>query len=74
MAFLLHLERLLGSDFARKLGIISKNDNIVVDEKMATNIPGLYSCGNSTGGLLQVAKAVHEGAVAGLSIVDYLRN
>lgn len=53
-----------GSDFAKKLGVLTQNDNIIVDKNMKTNIDGLYSCGNSTGGLLQVAKAVHEGAEA----------
>lgn len=62
-----------GIDFAKKLGVIIKNDNIVVNEKMETNISGLYACGNSTGGLLQVAKAVYEGAEAGLSAINYLR-
>ena len=28
-------------------------DNIIVDEDMKTNIEGVYSCGNSTGGLLR---------------------
>lgn len=63
-----------GSDFAKKLGVLTQNDNIIVDKNMKTNIDGLYSCGNSTGGLLQVAKAVHEGAEAGLAIVSYLKN
>lgn len=61
------------ADFAKKLGLMLKGDSIVVNEKMATNIPGLFSCGNSTGGLLQVSKAVYEGAVAGLSAVDFIR-
>lgn len=61
-----------GSDFAKKLGVVLDKDNIKVDENMATNINGLYSCGNTNGGLLQVCKAVHEGAVAGLSAVNYL--
>lgn len=61
-----------GSDFAKKLGVLLDKDNIKVDENMATNIKGLYSCGNSTGGLLQVCKAVYEGAQAGLSAVKYL--
>ena len=63
-----------GSDFAKKLGVLTKNDNIIVDENMKTNIDGMYSCGNSTGGLLQVVKAVHEGAEAGLAIVNFLKN
>lgn len=62
-----------GSDFAKKLGVMTENDNIVVNKKMETNIPGLYACGNLTGGLLQVSKAVHEGAEAGLAAVNYLR-
>lgn len=61
-----------GSDFAKKLGVVLEKDNIKVDENMATNINGLYSCGNTNGGLLQVCKAVYEGAVAGLSAVNYL--
>lgn len=61
-----------GSDFAKKLGVILDKNSIKVDENMATNVKGLYSCGNSTGGLLQVSKAVYEGAVAGLSAVKYL--
>ena len=48
-------------------------DCIVADEKMRTNAKGIYSCGNVNGGLLQVSKAVYEGAVAGLSAVEYLR-
>ena len=50
------------TDFARKIGVLTSGDNIKVDENMATNVNGLYSCGNSTGGLLQVCKAVYEGA------------
>lgn len=39
------------SDFAKRIGVLtSKDDNIIVDENMATNVEGLYSCGNSTGG------------------------
>jgi len=62
-----------GSDFAKKMGVILDKDNIVVDENMQTNIEGLYSCGNSTGGLLQVCKAVYEGAKAGLSVSNFLK-
>ena len=40
---------------------------------METNVPGIYACGNATGGLLQVCKAVYEGAEAGLSAVNYIR-
>lgn len=61
------------SDFAKTLGILQDRDNIKINEKMETNVPGIYACGNVTGGLLQVCKAVYEGAEAGLSAVNYIR-
>ena len=61
------------SDFAKTLGIMQEGDNIKTNEKMETNVPGIYACGNITGGLLQVCKAVYEGAKAGLSAVNYVR-
>ncbi|MEG0662417.1 MAG: NAD(P)/FAD-dependent oxidoreductase, partial [Anaerovoracaceae bacterium] len=61
------------ADLARKLGAEIKDNKIVVNQDMATNIPGLYAAGDCTGGLLQIAKAVHEGAVAGLSVMKLLR-
>lgn len=56
------------SEFAKKLGIITNKEKIVVDENMETNIKGIYACGDCTGGLLQIAKAVYEGAKAGISV------
>lgn len=61
------------SEFAKKLGIITKNGKIVVDENMHTNIKGIFACGDCTGGLLQVSKAVYEGTKAGLAVIDYLK-
>ena len=61
-------------DFANDLGILQEGDNLRVNEKMETNVEGVYACGNITGGLLQVCKAVHEGAVAGMSAIQYARN
>ena len=40
---------------------------------MATNVPGLYAAGDCTGGLLQISKAVYEGAKAGIAMVKALR-
>ncbi len=57
------------SDFAKKLGALTNKDNIVVNENMETNVEGLFACGDCTGGLLQVSKAVYEGAVAGLAAI-----
>ena len=63
-----------GSDFAKKMGVLTNGDSISVDKNMKTNIDGLFSCGNVVGGLLQVCKAVYEGAEAGLSAVQYVKN
>ena len=58
---------------ARKLGAEVDGSRIVVDEKMQTTVPGLYAAGDCTGGLLQVAKAVYEGALAATEAVKALR-
>lgn len=62
------------TEFAKKLGAFIKKDTIVVNEKMETNIKGLYACGDCTGGLLQISKAVYEGTIAGLQAIKYLEN
>lgn len=62
------------TDFAKRLGIALNGESIVVDENMRTNIRGLYACGNATGGLLQICKATYEGAKAGLSAIQYVKD
>ncbi len=62
-----------GADFAKKLGVALDGDSIKTDDSMATNLPGVFACGNLTGGLLQVCKAVYEGAEAGLAAVKYVK-
>jgi len=61
-------------EFAKKLGIITRNNKIIVNEKMETNVPGIYACGDCTEGLLQISKAVYQGTVAGLEVIRYLKN
>jgi thioredoxin reductase (NADPH) len=61
------------ADLAKKVGAETDGSRIVVDENMATSVPGLYAAGDCTGGLLQVSKAVYEGAKAGTELVKYLR-
>lgn len=58
---------------AKKIGAAIDGNKIVVDENMATTIPGLFAAGDCTGGLLQVAKAVYEGAKAGTQAIKHLR-
>lgn len=60
-------------DLARKLGAQTEGTRIIVNENMETTVPGLYAAGDCTGGLLQVAKAVYEGAKAGTEAVQSMR-
>lgn len=62
------------SDLARKIGAVVQNENIQVDENMQTTVEGLYACGDCTGGLLQINKAVYEGAKAALHIINAFKS
>ncbi len=50
----------------------TENGYIKVGRDMSTSVAGVYACGDCTGAPLQVAKAVGEGHVAGLSACEYL--
>ena len=56
-------------DLARKIGARIEENHIIVNENMETTVPGLFACGDCTGGLLQISKAIYEGAIAGLSVL-----
>lgn len=60
-------------DFARKLGAQLNGNKIQVGADGATAVPGLFAAGDCTGGLLQVAKAVADGAQAALSAIQFVR-
>ena len=59
--------------FAKKLGAMIENNYIVVNERMETTVPNIYACGDCTGGLLQISKAVYEGTKAGVEIIKKLK-
>lgn len=61
-------------DLARKAGAAFENGNVVLDKDFMTTVPGLFAAGDCTGGTLQVAVAVGEGAIAGLAAIKHLRN
>lgn len=46
---------------------------VAADKKQATNLPGVYACGDITGPPWQVAKAVGEGCVAGLEAAAFAK-
>lgn len=60
-------------DFAKRMGAEIADNNIVVDSKYMTSIPGMFAAGDCIGGLLQVSKAVSDGANAGIYVIDYVR-
>lgn len=62
------------AEIARQMGAeLTEKGNIRVNQEMETTIPGLFAAGDCTGGLLQVATAVSEGCVAGISAGKYIR-
>lgn len=61
------------TDFAYTLGVARKGNFIEVDSEMKTNIDGVFAAGDCTGGFLQIAVAVGEGALAGKSAISWLK-
>lgn len=59
---------------AAKVGAFTQDGRILTDENRMTNVPGLFAAGDCTGGLLQVSKAVCDGAIAGTAMAEYCRN
>ena len=46
------------------------DDNVL---QLKTNVPNLYACGDCTGGILQISKAVYEGMVAGMTAIKNIK-
>ena len=61
------------TDFAYTLGVSRKGNFIEVDPEMKTNIDGVFAAGDCTGGFLQIAVAVGEGALAGKAAITWLK-
>lgn len=63
-------------ELAGSLGVMMDPESmqyIAADKKQATNLPGVYACGDITGPPWQVAKAVGEGCVAGLEAAAFAK-
>ena len=61
------------ADFAAKIGIELRGQDIVVDGSFMTNVPGIFAAGDCIGGFLQVAKAVSDGALAARGMIEFLK-
>lgn len=62
------------SDLARKLGVAGPDGKLAVNEDLSTFVPGFYAAGDCTGGMLQVAKAVYDGARASTAAIKFVRS
>ena len=56
-----------------RVRLVAGEGNIIVNENMSTNVPNLYACGDCTGGILQIAKAVYEGMIAGMNVIKSVK-
>lgn len=62
------------ADLAMDIDVMPEmDDTIKVDRQCATEVKGVFACGDVTGRPWQVAKAVGEGAVAGTAAADYVK-
>ncbi|MBP3635344.1 MAG: FAD-dependent oxidoreductase [Bacilli bacterium] len=60
-------------DFIKSLNIETKNNYIITDDEMRTNINGIYASGDIVyKKVYQIINAASEGALAALSIIKYL--
>lgn len=61
------------ANFALKMGIIMNGKSIACNERMETNIEGLFAAGDCTGIFKQISVAVGQGALASRGIIEYVR-
>lgn len=62
----------VGLNTMSSLGIITKDNHILVDDNYQTNIPNIYAVGDIIGTPYQVAKACYDGMKCGLAIIKNL--
>lgn len=63
-----------GVNFAMKMGIFMNGNYIAVNDRMETNIEGLFAAGDCTGVFRQISVAVGQGAIAARGMIEYIRN
>lgn len=56
------------------MGLDTENGHICVSRDLSTNLPGVFAAGDVTGLPYQIAKAVGEGATAGLNANRYIQS
>lgn len=61
-------------DFARKLGLLTEGNSVLVDKYQQTNLDGLFAAGDCIGGFKQISTAVGQGALAGKKMIEYVKS
>lgn len=62
-------------EIAKNAGVeLSNEGHIKTDENMETNIKGVFAAGDVTGGIMQIAKAIGDGCIAGLSAYKFVKS
>jgi len=62
------------SDLAMDVNVIPNTDGTIpVNDKCETSVKGVYACGDVTGKPFQIAKAVGQGAIAGINASEYTK-
>lgn len=59
--------------FAKTIGIATEKNFLIVNDKFETNVEGLFAIGDCIGGLLQVSKAINDGAKVSKEIIRFLK-
>ena len=60
------------TELARRAGLEMHGSYVRVDRKMMTSKPGVFACGEITGGERHLITAAGEGALAGMAASEYL--
>jgi thioredoxin reductase (NADPH) len=61
-------------NFAKQLGIIIENNNVLVNTNYETNVEGVYAIGDMIGGQLQISKAVYDGMSAAIHLSSLFKS
>lgn len=63
------------TNYLRNTKLLDNDGNVVHNQKMETNVPGIYAIGDVTNNQFkQITIAVSDGTIAALNIQQYLRN
>jgi thioredoxin reductase (NADPH) len=57
---------------AQEAGLEMTGAFVIIDKKMMTSKPGIFACGEITGGERHLITAASEGATAGMAVSEYL--